>query len=177
MVIQKRILLSVSAMLLGTCANAQIPATMNVGDRAPAFHVGKWYRGTPVQSLQKGKVYVVEFWATRCHPCVAGIPHLSGLAQRYKGKVTFVAVSVLQWQDGSPNDTTDLVREFMKTSKGKAMHYNVAVDTKDGFMVKSWLGAGGFDYIPNAFVVDKNGRIAWKGDPGVLDQVLAKIVS
>ena len=165
-----------AGLACAVAAQAQIPATMHVGDLAPSFRVGKWYRGTPVESLKKGHVYVIEFWATRCPPCLEGIPHLSRLAEQYKGSVTFAAVSVLHWQDGSPNDTPALLKAFMKTSKGKAMHYNVACDTNDAHMVKSWLFPGGFDYIPNAFVVDRNRKIAWMGDPTKLDEVLPHLV-
>ncbi len=38
---------------------------LSVGDPAPKFHVGKWYHGTPLKTLKRGHMYVVEFWATR----------------------------------------------------------------------------------------------------------------
>ena len=154
---------------------AKHDAALYVGSKAPGFKVGKWYHGTPISALKTGHIYVVEFWATRCGPCVEGIPHLSALAKRYAGKVEFAAVSVQKWQDGSPNDTLNLVSAFMKTPTGKAMHYNVAADTSTGFMVKSWMAPAGFDAIPCSFVVDKTGRIAWMGSPHDLDPILAKI--
>lgn len=151
--------------------------TLNIGDPAPIFKVGKWYKGDPITGLKRGKVYVVEFWATRCPPCVAGIPHLSALAHHYKKTVTVTGISVQKWQDGSPNDDRRLVADFMKSANGQKMKYNVAVDTTEGGMVKSWLGAAGFDSIPCAFVVGKDGRIAYMGDPAGLDTILARIAS
>ena len=165
----------VGTIVLSSSANAQTK-TLKVGDPAPGFHVGKWYKGEPIKSLSRGHAYVVEFWATRCGPCVAGIPHLSGLAKRYRGKLDVAAVSVLHWQDDSPNDTPALVKAFMKTADGKAMGYHVAQDTDNAYMVKNWLGAAGFEEIPCAFVVGKDGKIAWMGSPKDLDTVLARII-
>jgi len=164
--------LTVSAVL---CACSTYAQTLNVGDPAPGFKVGKWVKGEHVEAISKGKVYVIEFWATRCPPCVAGIPHLSALAKRYKGKATVIGVSILHWQDGSSNDDLQLVSKFMKTSNGQGMKYDVAVDTPDAYMVKRWLGAAGFDSIPCAFVVGKDRRMAWMGDPSGLDSVLARV--
>jgi len=167
---------SLAALATTSSAAGYGTATLNLGDRAPAFKVGKWYKGEPISALKPGHVYVVEFWATRCGPCVAGIPHLSALAKRYAGKVDFVGVSVQQWPDGSPNDTPGLVKAFMKTSDGAAMKYHVAADTANGFMVKTWFDPAGFNEIPNAFVVNKSGRIAWMGSPHDLDSVLPRIL-
>ncbi|MEO8884533.1 MAG: hypothetical protein ABI367_00625, partial [Mucilaginibacter sp.] len=36
----------------------------NIGDDVPQLRVKKWLKGTPVEEFEKGKVYVVEFWAT-----------------------------------------------------------------------------------------------------------------
>jgi hypothetical protein len=55
------------------------------------------------------------------------------------------------------------------------MAYHVAEDTASGFMIKNWFAAAGFEGIPAAFVVSKNGRIAWMGSPLELDPVLAKL--
>jgi len=69
-------------------------ATLKVGSDAPPVAVVKWFKGTPVDTLEKGKVYVVEFWATWCGPCKMSIPHLTEMAHKYGDKVTFVGVSV-----------------------------------------------------------------------------------
>src|SRR4051794_18336148 len=45
-------------------------------------------------SRLKGKIVVVEFWATWCAPCIASIPHLNELAERFKDKeVVFISLT------------------------------------------------------------------------------------
>ncbi len=54
---------------------------------APAGAKANW-------AALKGKVVVLEFWATWCGPCVAAIPHLNELADQFKGKpVQFIAIT------------------------------------------------------------------------------------
>ncbi len=50
-----------------------------IGDPAPQISIGKWVKGNPVESFAKDQVYVVEFWATWCGPCLANMPHLASL--------------------------------------------------------------------------------------------------
>ncbi|WP_404928064.1 TlpA family protein disulfide reductase [Mesorhizobium sp. ORM16] len=51
---------------------------------APAIKVTDWLRGKPLANFQPGKVYLVEFWATGCGTCVAAIPHLMQLQDKFK---------------------------------------------------------------------------------------------
>ncbi len=167
---------------------------LGIGDAAPPVKVAKWVKGTPLKKFETGKVYVVEFWATWCGPCKTSIPHLTELAKKYAGKVSFNGISV--WEsDPEQADPADLklamegklpaekqphiatVQKFV-TEWGDKMAYNVAADGIDGTMAKTWMAASGENGIPAAFIVGKDGKIAWIGHPmsgmeEVLDQVLA----
>lgn len=150
--------------------SAQTRPTLAIGDPAPAMKVSKWIKGEPVNSFEKGKVYVVEFWATWCLPCIAGMPHLSELAEKYRGKVTVSGISVFE------RSTTSLARiaRFVDSMAGK-MDYHVGAE-EGSFMADNWLKAAGERGIPQAMVVDGQGRIAWIGAPKSLDTVLAKVL-
>ena len=53
--------------------------TLTIGDVAPAIKVEKYLKGDPISEFKKGHVYVVEFWATWCGPCLHEMPELSAL--------------------------------------------------------------------------------------------------
>lgn len=86
-----------------------------------------------IQTFEKGKVYVVEFWATWCKPCIAAMPHLSALARKYKDKVAVLGIDIYE------KNTTSIekVKAFVD-SMGDRMGYHVAID-KNKFMETSWL--------------------------------------
>jgi tetratricopeptide (TPR) repeat protein len=60
---------------------------------------------------------------------------------------------------------------------GDKMDYHVAADTAAGDMARDWMSAAGERGIPSAFIVGKDGRIAWIGHPmGKLEATLAKVI-
>src|SRR5678816_220472 len=69
--------------------------TLWAGDAAPPIAIGKWVKGGPVTGFERGRIYVVEFWATWCVPCVKSMPHLAEVQAKYreKGLTVISAVS------------------------------------------------------------------------------------
>ena len=149
--------------------------TLSVGDPAPKLTVSKFVQGEPVGEFARGKVYVVEFWATWCGPCRVSIPHLSEL-QKAHPEVAVIGVSFLETD---PADVAPFVREM-----GEKMSYRVAIDSvaegqgsEEGAMARTWMDAAGEEVIPRAFLVDGDGKIAWIGDPMELDRPLREILA
>ncbi|HTM94144.1 MAG TPA: TlpA disulfide reductase family protein [Flavisolibacter sp.] len=151
-------------------------SSLNIGDVAPDLRVSEWIKGTPVQKFEKGKVYVLEFWATWCRPCLAGMPHLSDLARKYKDKVTLIAIDIYEWQL-KPKKSPEQVKAFVD-SIGTKMDFSVAIEDSN-FTVKDWIENAGEENngIPKTFVIDGKGRLAWIGHPSKLDRVLSQIVN
>ncbi|MBI4580196.1 MAG: redoxin domain-containing protein [Planctomycetes bacterium] len=145
-------------------------AAKEIGDPAPSLNVGTWVKGGRADlAAGKGKnIYVIEFWATWCPPCLVGIPHLSEMQKKFRDKnVVFVGVS---------DEPASVVEPFVK-SMGTRMDYIVASDNR-GATGRAYMDAFGINGIPYAFVVDKNGVVTWHGHPdGDLETVLDRIVA
>lgn len=136
--------------------------TLGVGDAAPAISVDKWVKGDAVTGFEKGKVYVVEFWATWCPPCREAIPHLTEMQKAHKD-VVFMGIAGSERKRGETDDRLEKVEKFV-AAQGDKMDYRVAYDSKRA-MPESWLRPAGRNGIPCAFVVDGEGKIAWIGNP------------
>ena len=165
-------LLAVTAGLTFTLAAGP---TLKVGDPAPRLQTGKWVQGDPVKNFEKGKAYIVEFWATWCPPCRATIPHLNEVYKKFKDKGLIVIGQNVSERDDS------LVAPFVK-KMGDKMTYRVALDDKtsdgNGKMSQTWMEAAGQDGIPTAFLVDTKGVIAWIGHPMELkEQMIESVLS
>lgn len=152
---------------------------LKVGDKAPALSVEKWIKGEPITGFEKGKVYVVEFWARWCGPCIMAFPHLSELQKEYKDKgVVIIGTNI--WEDKRGESYTDAtlpqVKEFVE-KQGDKMGYTVAYDGPTRAMDKNFMKASGRNGIPSAFIVNQEGVVAWMGHPAAMDEPLEKIVA
>jgi thiol-disulfide isomerase/thioredoxin len=148
-------------------------AKLTVGDPAPKLQVAKWVQGDPVKAFDTNHVYIVEFWATWCGPCRTSIPHLNELSKKFKDQ----GVIAIGQNMAEPDDSG--VAAFVK-KMGDQMTYRVALDDKsqetNGFMAVNWMKAADQNGIPTAFVINKQGRIAWIGHPMGLDEKLLEAV-
>ena len=144
-----------------------------IGDPAPMIAISKWIKGEPVAAYAPDKVFVVEFWATWCGPCLKSMPHIASLQSEYGDKVTFIGIT-------AEDDAT--VTAFMGNLAGQGdktwsdvLTYRIALDderkTNERFMDAA--GQGG---IPCAFIVGKSGNVEWIGHPVEIDGPLKQIV-
>ena len=150
---------------------------LDIGDRAPLLQIAEWIQGAPVTEYQAGKIYVVEFWATWCSPCRAGMPHLSELQEAYRDEVFFIGVT---------RENAEVVQDFLEKpaderisgEEGRSwsdlMRYTVVADA-DGATSAAFMEAANENGIPCAFVVGIDGKIEWIGHPMEIDEPLKEI--
>ncbi|HXZ08319.1 MAG TPA: TlpA disulfide reductase family protein [Paraburkholderia sp.] len=115
----------------------------------------------------KGKVYLVNFWATNCDTCMKEMPQMVDTYNRFKGKgLEFVAVAMNY-------DAPMYVTNYTET---RQLPFKVAMD--DGSAAKQF---GNVQLTPTTFVIDRNGNILkrYVGEPqfGELDQLLEKALA
>jgi thiol-disulfide isomerase/thioredoxin len=151
-----------------------IPAgAVELGGEAPPLKIEKWVKGKPVDlSAGRGKhIYVIDFWATWCGPCIRGIPKLTALQKKYADKgVVVIGVSA----DEGP--TRKQVEPMVK-AMGDKMAYTIGMD-KNGGSWKAYMEPFKVETIPHAFVVDKKGKLVWQGYPGFgLEEIVAQVVA
>lgn len=98
---------------------------------------------------QKGKVVLLNVWATWCHPCRTEIPELRAIHERYKAKgLELVGVSI------DTDGTDDVIRSFMKDYQ---MTFPIWRDP-DERISSRFLLVG----VPATFLIDKEGVLRWR---------------
>ncbi|WP_143543827.1 TlpA disulfide reductase family protein [Rhodopirellula sp. MGV] len=161
-----------------TTRPAQAEADLDVGSKAPSLDIAHYYEegDAKVTDFKKGNVYVVEFWATWCPPCVASMPHLAELQQKYRGdNVQIVSIS--------DEDEETVSAKLKEPYPGKEETFAVVTSPytltsdPDGSSHKDYMQAAGQNGIPAAFIVGKSGIVEWIGHPMEMDEPLAKVIN
>lgn len=110
--------------------------------------------GTPVNiSDWKGKVVIIDYWATWCGPCRQSFPSLQKLYERYKNDPNVVIAVVNVWERSE--DRVKTVKDFL--AKNTNLTFPMFMDKDDSVVRK--FGVTG---IPTKFYIGKDGRIQFK---------------
>jgi thiol-disulfide isomerase/thioredoxin len=159
---------------------------LTIGSKAPSINVEHWVsdgKGAfkPIKEFQAGKVYVVEFWATWCGPCVASMPHLVEVQTKYaKQGVQIVSISDedLETVEGflkRPYEAPEGSKDAPATYGDLTSAYCLTTDP-DRSVYTDYMEAAGQNGIPTCFIVGKTGLIEFIGHPMQMDAPLADIV-
>jgi peroxiredoxin len=155
-------------------ARAAAPRTemIKVGAMAPDFTT-KDVNGKPVKlSDFRGKVVVLDFWATWCGPCIASMPHTQEVAKHYKDQGVVVLGSCT-------SDARDKFEAWVKSNQEKYPDFIFTHDPAERGPERASAKLYGVGGIPQQFIIDREGRIAeavtgyLKGEV-ILDGALAK---
>jgi len=138
-------------------AREELAKTM-IDQPAPLFALKDLNGKTYSLSDLKGKVVIVDFWATWCGPCKASLPGMQMAVNKYKDDPNVIFLFVDTWENG--DDYLPGVKKFIADNN---YAFNVLIDEKrdDGKQGKV-VGNYGVDGIPTKFIIDKNGHIRFK---------------
>jgi thiol-disulfide isomerase/thioredoxin len=159
----KKLLIFLLGLLLSTPASR---AQALLGQPAPNIHFGTVLNG-PQPSLTlaqlRGKVVLLDFWATYCGPCLTAMPHLQALQQQFGERLQVVAVS--------PDSPARLGR-FLQARPSNLLFASVAGAAGD-----SLQRLFAYQIIPHSVLLDAAGRVVASTEPRfitaqVIEQVL-----
>lgn len=96
----------------------------------------------------KGKVVILDFWATWCGPCRRGVPDLVSIQKNYKDKVVVIGISL---------DDERTKKDIVPFMNQYGVNYPVVYGTSEVVM-----NYGNIRAIPTSFIIDQNGNIVDK---------------
>ena len=145
-------------------SQARAKHTALEGKPMPKLDLTGWVNGQVKPEEMKGKVVVVDFYATWCGPCMAAIPHNNELLKKYKDK-GLVIVGVCTSNRGQ--------EKMDQTAKDRGIAYPTARDPELASQ-KAWQ----VHYYPTYAIVDRKGTVRIIGlKPDHVEPVVKKLLA
>jgi thiol-disulfide isomerase/thioredoxin len=141
--------------------NLHTKLTFLPGDKAKDFEVVLPDGMKTHLSNLKGKVIYIDIWATWCGPCMAEMPHLEKLKEKYKGNQDIVIVSL------SIDDTDKIWLKNLEKRKPGGTQWRIERSKLSDYNVTS---------IPRCIVIDKNFDIVSLNAPNPSDASISKML-
>jgi thiol-disulfide isomerase/thioredoxin len=158
-----------------------------IGKQAPELQQIKgWLNSKPIKLADlRGKVVLLDFWGTWCGPCVASIPELIDLNEKYHDK----GLVIIGIHDDSMKSITDLEKEIGKLSKvrwdNKKIPFAVALDGGGSTKIEgtkmttrgATTAAYGINSFPTMVLINRQGRVIDQFYPGAKNELLEKLLA
>jgi thiol-disulfide isomerase/thioredoxin len=121
------------------------------GKKPPALELSGVLNAEEVPELDahRGKVVLLEFWATWCPPCRRSVPHLNKLHSRFDSE----GLEIIGITDERPETVKPFAKKF-------EMAYTIGLDN-EGKTTAAYEVQG----IPSAYILDRKGIVRWEGHP------------
>ncbi|WP_462266046.1 redoxin domain-containing protein [Mucilaginibacter sp.] len=144
-----------------------------VNQPAPQFALKDFSGNTVSLASLKGKVVVVDFWATWCGPCKASFPGMQMAVNKYKDNPDVKFVFIDTWENG--DNYQDGVKKFIADNN---YTFHVLMDEKgEDSRQSKVVSQFKVDGIPTKFIIDQNGNIRFKhvGFSGTAESVMGEV--
>jgi len=140
----------IAALLFCLVCSPAWAVPLSPGAAAPVF-TRPGFDGRPVSlAAYRGKLVLVDFWASWCPPCIVEMPHLIALQKRHAGKLQIIGISM--------DDDAATAKETL--ARFRPNYPNVLGDTALGHIYGGVLG------LPQFYLIGSDGKVlrGWRGE-------------
>jgi thiol-disulfide isomerase/thioredoxin len=150
------------------------PPSLLPGDTAPTLIGQEHGTGLPVHEIIPGRTHIVIIWGTWCTASIGSMPTFSELQTRYADELTVLAVAIRELVPA--DEQVENLIKYVSRHKEEII-FSTSVDPEET-IEHSWKTASNQRGTPAAFIVGRDGRVAWIGHgldpeiPSIVEEVI-----